>query len=132
MSEAVGDADAAGADTTKDPTPPPRSLPGSFSPADIRLLVITVAATIMANLATAVMIGLAIAAARHFKHDNLGTVGWVVLVATPLGASFYWLDRKGEKDRRGRRWLLAVYAPLMVFAVLAILVWVGLASGITG
>jgi hypothetical protein len=132
MSEAAADPDATKAVSAAGGAGSPESRLGSFTPADVRLLMITVAGTIAANLVTAVMIGLAIAAARHFKHDNLGTVGWVALIGTPVAASFYWLDRKREKDRRGRRWLLAVYAPLMVFAVLTILVWVGLASGLAG
>jgi hypothetical protein len=112
----------------------PRSEPlrlGQFTDADLRMLVITIAGTVVGALLTAVIIGLAVILARGFRSSGGADLdGWYDLVILPIAAA---VTAALVVTNRGRgfsavNWL--EIAVLVTLGVIALLVWVGLAAGI--
>jgi hypothetical protein len=113
----------------------------SLTSEDIKLLVITFAGTVAANLVTVLFVGLAIAIAHSF--DLAGApLGWIILVtfatvvsittAVSLSVIFSRERNTEQKFFTGRYkkfWTtLGVYSA--VAALMFVLMWIGIASGI--
>jgi hypothetical protein len=98
---------------------------------DVRLIVITVAATVAANLLTVMVVGIAIVVVRHNKvtTDNLVVSSLFFACITPL--SIFAVKKKFGLEGRNDTdtgWLFLTLGILGLFT--CILIWVGLAAGI--
>jgi hypothetical protein len=105
-----------------------------FTQTDRRLLIITIGRTVAANLATVLLVGLAIMAARFMKHAHLGTADWIQVALLPiLGLLLLTVSWVVRQTRPGIRvYCRGHLIALAVIAAFFLLVWVGLASGLAG
>jgi hypothetical protein len=125
------------AGTSEKAAAPPAVEPllGRFTQADRRLLVITIAGTVLANLATVLVVGVALVMARQQKEaGGLGASGWAGLFVIPaclIGAVSPW--RRQTAKIPSAAWLLRGMVIAAGFAAtIYLLVLVGLASGLAG
>lgn len=109
----------------------------AFTSDDIKLLVITFAGTVAANLITVLFVGLAIVLvhigyAHHHPELFVLTLIALTIMATIgvvlLFRIFSYRRKRGFHDYNPAKWLLA--APLVFGVILLLLFWVGVASGI--
>jgi hypothetical protein len=127
-----------------------KSVSSNLSSADIKLLVITFAGTIAANLVTVLFVGLAIALTHYIRPTQGGTFEDALTAFLTLGAivfPFAWLTvlsrlrkRRNLYERRGedipyldlflRRTVIVSGIVAMGVLVMVVLTWVGIAAGI--
>jgi hypothetical protein len=102
-----------------------------WSEQDRRTLIITISGTLAANLATVILVGLAIGLV-HWYNDNSSTYALPAILVCAGGglllfAGLLVRDQQGVRARVAS-WLLIVGGSLGL--LLAVLVWAGLASGV--
>jgi hypothetical protein len=128
-----------------EPTPPggqnPDSTPTAdherllqFSQAEKRLLIITIIGTVAGTLIAVLTVGLALFVIHQARTPSEAPLSYVFLtISGPIGFTCFWLlwrsSSKENKFYRGAVLLFLVCNGLGV--VLASLVWVGLAAGIS-
>jgi hypothetical protein len=110
---------------------------GQFTQSDRRLLVVTIAGTVLANLVTVLIVGLAlilVRAATDHGHP-LGWGDWIELAILPAAGIYavvsLWRNSKTEHSSvRRLRYLRIVIGVIIFTSVVELLFWVGLASGL--
>ena len=112
----------------------------SLTADDRKLIVITVAATVAANLITVVLVALAIITARAFNpqpHTPLNYLAILSVTATPATITLiafsvrYDLRNKEAIAAKIVRWVMAALGIVATFSLLLLLLgWVGFASGV--
>ena len=122
-------------------TPARRALNiGSYTEADMKSLYITVAGTVIGALLTVLIVGIGLILARGFREItySTGIIGWVGLALYSFGIVGIWRRREPHhrdddpKEEAAYTVLQLLIYGSVVFGFLALLVWVGLASGIAG
>lgn len=123
--------------------PPPALSPAIITSADVKLLVITFAGTVAANIVTVLLVGVAIILARSARSGPpVPALDWVQLGFLPLVALMFavlylsrWVHaRKTGTKVFGDGFPAFIMVPILILffigAAIALLIWVGLASGI--
>lgn len=113
-----------------------------WTPDDNKLLVITIAATVAANIITVVIVALAVIIARSVQ-PHPGTPGnyafflgtSIFPVMTACAAIYFWRRSKHEKDfsfpLRTIKWAIVILGIFGgVVTLLDILAWIGFAAGV--
>lgn len=119
-----------------------KSIFRNWTPGDSKLLVITIAATVTANIVTVILVALAVIVARSFR-PNPGTPGNYAFLfgisALPVITACVAFStlRRLRRERatflgdRAFKWVMAILGITAGFsALLYILGWIGLAAGI--
>jgi uncharacterized membrane protein len=110
---------------------PPEPQNGSWSEADRRMLMITIAGGLAANVGTVLIVGLAIVVLHYVRSGPQAPGGpWAVIgvafVLSGLGGA--WLNASSQNPHR-QRWVAGLVWTLPV-VIVAFLVLVGLAAGV--
>jgi Na+/phosphate symporter len=111
----------------------------SFTREDVKLFMLTIVATVIANVITVIVVALAILFARSQPHPVTPGSYIILLVSTvtcivvvPSGFFIIAAVWKGStQNEKFIKWAgLIIFPALAIFGVIFILTWIGLAEGI--
>lgn len=120
----------------REPTSHKKPVFPSFSQDDIKLLMITFAGTVAANIVTVLFVGLAIVAAHSADITHLSLISILVLPVVTIGGIMVpivvrtSLRRLRDSDKLLKKIVIGLTIFLTGCTIYFLLVWVGIAAGI--